>query len=116
MSFKDAVKQDAYTAFLNTSEFAEVVTYTPHGGAAKSVKAIVDRGRLEPAAEDHGRVLGSSVEILIANDADYGVVSVNKGNDAVALKKTLDDESDTVFFVADVLSHDEGMWHLLLRE
>jgi len=116
VSFKDAVKQDAYTAFLNADEFAETVTYTPYGGEARSIKAIIERGRLEPAAEDHGRMLANSVEIMIANHAEYGVVSVNKGNDTVALKKTLGDESDTVFFVADVISHDEGMWHLLLRE
>ena len=115
MTFKDNLSTDAYTTFLNTSEHAEVITYTPNGGSPASIKAIVIRQRVEPASEDHGRGLKNEVEIMIANDATYGVTSVDKGNDTVALKKVIGDTSDTIYFLADILSHDDGMWHLLLR-
>ena len=57
MSLKDQFSVDVINCFLNTAEFAEVITYAPEGGAAKDINAIVVRGRLEPGSEDQGRGL-----------------------------------------------------------
>ncbi len=41
-AFKDQLTSDL-DVFFNTDEFAEAVTYTPSGGSAVSISAIVDR-------------------------------------------------------------------------
>ena len=45
MAFKDNLAQDVAETFLNSDEFAEEITYTPKGGAAKVIKALVKIGR-----------------------------------------------------------------------
>lgn len=51
MTLKSRIADDAKDVFLNTSEFAETVTYTPSGGIAQQIPAVVVR---EPAAADDG--------------------------------------------------------------
>jgi hypothetical protein len=112
MSLKDQFSLDVINCFLNTAEFAEVITYTPEGEAGKEINAIVVRGRLEPGSEDQGRGLQSQVEIYIANDATEGVISVDKKDDRI----TLDDVEGTnrEARIIEVLHKDEGAWHLLV--
>jgi hypothetical protein len=112
MSLKDRFSADVIDCFLNTAEFAEVITYTPQGGAAKDINAIVVRGRLEPGSEDQGRVLQNQAEIYIANDTAEGVTSVDKKDDRI----TLDDVEGTIreARIIEVLHKDDGAWHLLV--
>ena len=77
MALKQGLSQDIINCFLNTDEFAEAITYTPKGGTPKELKAIVNRRRIEPAAEDSSRSLYKEVEIIIANEPVCGVSSVN---------------------------------------
>lgn len=114
MTFKDQLKNDSLNIFLNTNEFSEVITYTPKGGVAKTIKAIVDRQRVSPASEDGGRTLLNDLEIQIANDATYGVTLINKGFDVVAVAE-IEGGANKNYTVADILGQDPGMWHLLLR-
>lgn len=106
---------DAANAILNGDEFAETIAYTPKGGAAKSIKAIVERKRISPASEDTGRTLIDQVEIFIANDATYGVTSINKGGDTVSLPERIGG-SNITWSVTDILSQDPGIWHLLITK
>ncbi len=115
MTFKEQLNKDAVLAFLNTGEFAEIISYTPKSETAKSIPAIVDRNRLIPAGENSGRTLNNQVEIMIANDAENGVISINKGEDTVSLPERVGDTS-IVWVVEDILDQDEGMWHLLLQK
>lgn len=112
MSLKGRFSADVIDCFLNTAEFAEVITYTPQGQAAKDINAIVVRGRLEPGSEDQGRGLQNQVEIYIANDAVEGVTSVDKKDDRI----TLDDVEGTIreARIIEVLHKDAGAWHLLV--
>ncbi|MDD5566230.1 MAG: hypothetical protein PHG31_05015 [Candidatus Omnitrophica bacterium] len=112
-NFKERLNNDAVLTFLHTSEFAETIVYTPKGGTAKQIPAIVDRKRLIPSGEDSGRTLVNQIEILIANDAENGVISINKGGDTVSLPERIGDASVS-WVVADILGQDEGMWHLLI--
>ncbi|MBI5023779.1 MAG: hypothetical protein HZC18_02130 [Candidatus Omnitrophica bacterium] len=100
MSLKDRFSADVIDCFLNTAEFAEVITYTPQGQAAKDINAIVVRGRLEPGSEDQGRGLQNQAEIYIANDTVI----------------TLDDVEGTIreARIIEVLHKDAGAWHLLV--
>jgi hypothetical protein len=115
MSLKDQFSLDANNCFLNIEEFAEEITYTPKGGDAKVIKAVVNRKRIDPAYEDAGRVLLSQCEIFIANDQTAGVTAINKGQDLVTLAEVIGD-STINWVVADILAQDEGMWHLLLQK
>ena len=115
MTFKTQVKNDVINCLLNSDEFGELITYTPKGSTGKSIKAQVFRQGIIPASEDTGRVLQSQVEIIIANDATYGVTSINKGGDTVSLPERIGGSSIT-FSVADILKQDEGLWHLLLQK
>jgi hypothetical protein len=115
MSFKDGLSQDAGKVFLNSSEFAEDVVYTPKGGSPLAIKAVINRRRLDPAYEDTGRTLLNQAEIFIANDAAAGVISINKGGDTVSFAENLGGAAVN-WVVVDILSQDEGMWHLLVQK
>jgi len=115
MTFKSQLAQDAIKAFLDGAAFAEDLTYTPKAGAPKIIKAVIIRKRLDPAYEDTGRVLINQAEIFIANDAAAGVISINKGQDAVSFAETIGGTAIN-WVVADILDHDEGLWHLLVQK
>jgi hypothetical protein len=116
VSLKEQLNNDSVGVFLNSTEFAEVILYTSKGGAAKEIPAIVDRSRrLNPAEEDSSRVALNEAEIFIANDAANGVLSVNKGGDAVSLPQRVGD-ANVNWIVVDILNQDEGFWQLLIRK
>jgi hypothetical protein len=115
MVFKDGLAQDAGKVFLNSSEFAEDAVYTPKGGTPLTIKAVINRRRLDPAFEDTGRTLLNQAEIFIANDAAAGVTSINKGGDTVSFSETIGGAAIS-WVVVDILNQDEGMWHLLVQK
>lgn len=115
MAFKDNLAQDAAETFLNSDEFAEEIIYTPKGGSAKVIKALVNRKRIDPAYEDAGRILINQSEIFIANDETSGAASINKGGDIVSLAEVVGGGAID-WVVADILGQDEGVWHLLLQK
>lgn len=115
MSFKDNLRTDALNSFLNTNEFAETIQYTPKGGTLKTIKAVINRKRINPGTEESGRVLQDQIEILIANDPAYGVSLINKGGDEVLFPEVLGG-IDVNFVVIDILGEDQGMWHLLVQK
>jgi len=115
MAFKDQMAADAANIFLNTDEFAESISYTPYGGAAKTIKAIVTRNRISPDSQEQGRVLINQVEIQIANDVTNGIATVTKGQDTVSLPAFLGGSAST-WRIVDILDHDSAMWRLLARK
>ncbi|MDD5108299.1 MAG: hypothetical protein PHC29_02135 [Candidatus Omnitrophica bacterium] len=115
MTFKSQVTQDVIKVFLDGAAFAEDLTYTPKAGVPKIIKAVIIRKRLDPAYEDTGRVLLNQGEIFIANDAAAGVTSINKGGDIVSFAETIGGAVIS-WIVADILDHDEGIWHLLVQK
>ena len=114
MSFKTQLSQDA-GVFLNPGEFAETILYTPKNGTAKSIKAVIDRKRINPAAEDVGRTLVNQSEIFVAFGADAGVSAVNKGGDIVSFPVNLGG-TPIDWAVIDILGQDECLWHLLVQK
>ncbi|MDD5736679.1 MAG: hypothetical protein PHH20_00115 [Candidatus Omnitrophica bacterium] len=112
---KEQLANDAKSAFLNAGEFAESVTYTPKGGTAKIINAVINRKRLDPAYEDTGRTLINQAELFVANDALAGITSVNKGGDMVSFAETISGAVIS-WVVADILNQDEGIWHLLVQK
>ena len=115
MSFKDNLKRDALNCFLTPDEFAEVIQYTPKNGSPKSIKAVINRKRLNPGGEESGRTLQNQIEIFIANDSTYGVASINKCGDEILFPEVIGG-IDVNFIVVDILGEDQGMWHLLVQK
>ena len=115
MSFKDNLKKDALNCFLTADEFAEAIQYTPKNGTSKTIKAVINRKRLNPGGEESGRALQNQIEIFIANDSTYGIDSINKGGDEVFFPEVLGGV-DVNFVVVDILGEDQGMWHLLVQK
>lgn len=88
----------------------ELVTYTPHGGVAKTFKAIVERGENGQQVQAMGRTYTGKVRILtIPNDATDGVTAIKEGHDTVSAKFNTDDAAPTTFRVVKLLSHDAGL-------
>ncbi len=113
MTLKTQMSSDAIKVYLNSDEFAEVITYTPKGGSAKSIKAVIVRNRLEAGTEDAGRILRNQCEVYIANDATDGVTSVDKGDDILQFPEQVGG-SNISWVVEDIISKSGGMWHLLV--
>jgi hypothetical protein len=90
MSLRDAIADDAMTVFLNTGEFAELVTYHPHrfyGESERSprvISAIVIREQVELLSED---VVTNApmFEIHVANSSTLGISSeeIDTGGDQI---------------------------------
>lgn len=112
MSFKDQLPLDAVNSFLNGDEFAEEIIYTPSGGDAKVIKAVVVREGLEPSPENVARSLKKQAELYIVNHETSGVTEIDKRDDRVTLKDINGDEREAR--INEILHSDEGIWHLLV--
>lgn len=111
MTFRTQLQDDAKNCFMNTDEFAETISYTPYGGSARSITAVIVRDPLQRSEQDGGRIAGREFEIFILNDATYGVSSVLKGQDKVSFPVHLG-ETAVSFVVADIISKDDAVFHL----
>jgi hypothetical protein len=97
-----------FDTFKNSS-FAETVVYTPSGGAATSISAVVFRRSPKPAGSSKSDILVILYPITIQIDrTDIATVTVNEDtvttNDINGVEK--------VFRVRAVISSDPGCWKL----
>ncbi len=115
MSLKNELSRDIINTFLNTDEFAEDISYITDTGVSRVIKAIVNRQRIKPSPENSGRILLNQVEIIIANDAENGLASINKGRDMFVFPALLG-QAPVQWVVIDIIDHDSGAWHLLLEK
>ncbi len=113
MTFKSRIKEDALICLLNTDEFAEEITYTPAGGHARIIKAIVDRNRIMPDRQDELRTLQNQAEIFVLNDETAGISLINKKDDRIALADLEGDLKEAR--IVEILNKDEALWHLLVE-
>lgn len=114
MSFKDLLAADAINTFANLNEFAEEIVYTPYGGTAKTISAIVERSIIGPSGADGGKTLSRTAEIMIANNATAGHDAVMKGMDKVSMPR-IPGASVIDWIVEDIISVDAGAWHLKVK-
>ena len=107
MSWDDMLAADA-ESFLDALG-GEDITYTPRGGVARTISAIVERatpGALGAAAP----VSGSSFTVTVRNDSTYGIAeaSMNVGGDTIALAPRRGGTAQT-FRLVQPESQDAGM-------
>jgi hypothetical protein len=104
-------------------QWGESVTYTPRSGAARSIKAIVDRNVPRPVGGPGEGVNRPDLTIEVANratsiaDDGYGGISsagVDTGGDKVTLPKRIGQAAQDMR-IAQVLGQDEAMLTLEVR-
>lgn len=115
MTFNDMLNTDALNSF---SEFKESITYTPAGGSAKTINALVVRERRDADPQSRGRIAVGEAEIYVENDATTGVTSVDDSGSSVdkvafALQQG---GSAVTWRVAAVIDKDNGFWHLRVKK
>jgi len=115
------LQEDMYNVFL-ASGFQEDIIYTPSGGAAKTIKAIVYRdgaGYTTPSGRTGGESQSKSrnynISIHISNDATNGIATITVKEDAVKCKRRYSDSANSTFLVSGIIQDDEGAWHLGLK-
>jgi len=113
------LKEEFVDVFLN-SGFQETITYTPSGGTAKSISAIVYRegttqtvpSRRTGAGENKTITRRYDIQIHISTDATDGIQSVTVMKDTVALKRKVNDSSNETFLVRGIIEEDTGAYWL----
>lgn len=103
-----------------TSGFQESIIYTPSGGVAKTINAIIYRdgttqtvpSRRTGASENKTISRRYDIEIRISTDATDGIQTVTIMEDKVALKRRTNDTSNTSFIVRGIIQEDIGAYWL----
>lgn len=106
MTLRDTIASDAYTVFTSTDDFAEVITYLPRHGSARSINAVVIR---ESMLEADGIVMPAWT-VNVANDATRGIASdeLDLGGDQLSLPPR-DGEAATTRTIQHIILQDHGM-------
>jgi hypothetical protein len=100
----------------------ETVSYTPQGGAAKTIPAVIERPTIQVQAPGGQAGPANTLTLIIANDATDGVTSIKERFDTVSFKRNLDDSAVTAFVVDKIVAQDNGLdandgglWRLEVR-
>ena len=109
MTFKEQVEADVAAVFLNEDEFAESITYTPTGGVARTILAIVDRQDETIEYRDGGQVRVRVREIHVADHATTGIDydSLALQTDTVTIT---DDSASELWPILEVVDRELGMF------
>lgn len=107
MSGMKDIAGDGIVAALGDT-LGETITYTPSGGTAFQVTAVVDRGGLMRGRADGGSTLRWTREVLIPISK---LVAVNRGADEVTMP-VWPGGPDKTYRVSEIASCDGGYWRL----
>jgi hypothetical protein len=82
MTFATTVSGHVSTWFLNTSHFAETITFVPANGQRRSISAVVTP---REALDEAGQLLSheDAIEVTVANSATTGITAPRKGDGVV---------------------------------
>lgn len=116
----DLELQEEFIDVFLTSGFQESIIYTPSGGTAKTINAIIYRSgttqtvpsRRTGAGENKTISRRYDIEIHISTDATSGIGTVTINEDQVQLKRRVNDSSNTKFLVRGIIQEDTGAYWL----
>jgi hypothetical protein len=92
--------------------FAETVTYTPKGGSAQSISAIIERERRGATGPlGQARIVWKITVWISAAD----VAMVTPGGDTISLAEMRGDSTNKTFTVKDVIDQRGGAWRLQVQ-
>jgi len=115
------LQADMTDIFLDSGSQEDII-YTPSGGTAKTIKAVINRDGLNSTntsrrtgGETQSKNRYYAISIIIATDATEGINTVTVKEDKVQLKKRFNDSENTTFRVSGIIMDDEGAWELGLK-
>ena len=97
---------DMDNIFLD-SEFQELISYTPDGGSATSINAIVFRDGLEQFTTVHGLKAAQFKAVIVVSKTDITTVSTQSDKASFTLNGATE-----VFRVRAILQEDQGAFYL----
>ena len=104
--------QDDMDNIFLASGFEEDITYTPSGGTAKTISAIVYRQGAKESSTNRRLTNAQNrtydIEIDISTDATNGIADVTIREDKVALYREIGDSTTTTFMVKGIIQDDAG--------
>ena len=120
MTLRAAITADATDVFLNTSDFAESISYYPHRyfgttlRATRTINAVVVRDPIQSI--DVAGTVVTSFEVHVANDSTDGISSdeIDTGGDQLGFPRR-DGETATRHAIIRIVSQDHGMLVLEVR-
>lgn len=112
MTLRNLIARHARTVLVRADHFGEEVTYTPKGGAPRTVRCVVDRQQLQ-REESSPQIARWRAVLAVPNDADVGITAFTAG-DKVTLAMRLGD-TDLVARAATLLAVDEGIFLIEVR-
>ena len=93
----------------------ESIVYTPTGGTAKTIYAVVNRGGMKSVRSKIDKMPSIyDYEILISTSTASGIAAVTSGKDTVTM--TMHEiNGSNIFTVAGIIARNAACWHLGLR-
>jgi len=104
-------------AMSDNNPFVEAVTYTPSGGTAVEINAVVQResGTVRRSGIDNRSQY--KAEIIISSDATSGIADVTPRKDTVSMAAPeLGNSTSHTFLVAAIIGKSAMGWHLGLSQ
>lgn len=92
-------------------KFGESVSYTPRGGAATTITAVIVRRPLQVVDEMHGPVIEYARSAWISR-SDAPTLNIN--GDALSCRARIEDAANSAFRLSALLNQAAGMWHVSL--
>jgi hypothetical protein len=113
MSFRDELAADVTAVFLNSSEFAENITYYRRSepGKPRTVTAVVDRGMERDEPQQYRTETRQTLVVQCASDSATGIADPQTG-DAIRLAE---DPPDTRHPFVELRHNAEGFSTLVFR-
>ena len=110
---------DMNNKFLD-SGFEEDIVYMPSGEIAKTIKAIVHRdgstetvpSRRTGASENKVISRSYDISVEVSTDATEGIGTVTIKENRIALKRRVNDSSNTIFLIRGIIQEDVGAYWL----
>lgn len=112
--FDDVASDDMAYGFMSTDVFAEQITYTPKGGAARTIPAVVRRLEPDPVEGPGQSSPVVEVDIHKTSDTTKGTDSINRRGDVFNLKPRLSGDAKDMR-INEILEEDATRWLLELR-
>ncbi len=113
------LQDDMDTIFLD-SGFQESVVYTPSGGTARTINAIVFRdGSMAGSSGSRSGALTNATlsryykcEMLVSTDATNGIDNPTIQEDTITFNKNVNDTSTVTWVIKGILQEDGGAYRI----
>ncbi len=100
-------------AMTSTDEFGQDVSYTPSGGSARTIPAVVNYNPPSTMPES-GKVLTGDASVEIRNHATLGATTITTQRDTITMPARIGGASRS-WTIVEIISQDAGMFLVRVR-